>query len=117
MSKIKERKLEEYVLNYKRCLSICMKNGDCIQGEYMFYDSSKEVNKYFEESTFGASKEKKYIMRVNFALSCLDVKSAKLLWKEYFFQIEKFWWMRLYTRSSFYRLRKKAINEFLCYME
>ena len=118
MSKLAEKKLEVYVTKYKKSLSVCMKNENFNSVEYMFYDSKFNVSGYFEElNNVNTPKEKKYILRVNFALSCMDVRSAKLLWKEYFFNIEKFWWMRLYTRSTFYRLRKKAIDEFLCYME
>lgn len=115
MSKIIERKMEECVLHYKKCLSRCIKeNGG--HSSFMFYDSNREVCDYFEQLGEANSPEKKYILRVNFALSCMDARSSKILWKEYFFQIEKYWWMRLYTRSTFYRLRKKAIEEFLCYM-
>lgn len=116
MSKIIERKMEDCVYRYKKCLSHCIKDNKGESSSLMFYDSNREVSDYFSQLSETTSPEKRYILRVNFALSCMDMRASKILWKEYFFQIEKYWWMRLYTRSTFYRLRKKAIEEFLCYM-
>ncbi len=117
MPKEYERKMEECVMKYKKCLSYCLKEENQKFNNYLFYDSEHEIGDYFEELSTTSSLEKKYVLRVNFALSCMEARSSKLLWKEYFFQIEKFWWMRNYTRSTFYRLRKKAIEEFLCYLD
>ena len=116
MSKKLEKKMEESVLKYKKCLSFCLKEENNKFNNYLFYDSDHEIGDYFEELSVNASPEKKYVLRVNFALSCMESRSSKILWKEYFFQIEKYWWMRYYARSTFYRLRKKAIEEFLCYL-
>ena len=117
MTKIIERKMEDCVLRYKKYLSQYIKENKEGNNSLMFYDVTRDVNDYLSQISETTSPEKRYILRVNFALSCMETRASRILWKEYFFQIEKYWWMRLYTRSSFYRLRKKAINEFLCYME
>lgn len=110
-----EKKLKEIALNYKKNLSICMKNNDYDEPKLMVFDSAFEVQKlYANVANNEEAKEKKEILRVNFVLASLERKMATIIWKEYFFPIEKFWWMRYYSRSTFYRLRKKAIEEFLC---
>ena len=92
-----------------------MKNNTYDEPRLMLFDSAYEVQKMFTNVNDGElSNEKKEILRVNFVLASIERKKSMLIWKEYFFPIEKFWWMRYYSRSTFYRIRKKAIDEFLC---
>ncbi len=116
MKKKDELKVKSIVTTYKKNLSNCMKNGDSIGDSLLFFDSESDAKNYFDDSLQKISEEKKFILRINFALSCIDPVLSKIIWKEFFFQMEKFWWMRDFTRSTFYRLRKKAIREFLCYV-
>ncbi len=117
-NKDRENKIRAYVVRYKRCLAICMNDPYCNNGEQpLLFDPKYENRHLYLKSQQSNNENAKYLARVNFSLSCLERRKAMLLWKEFFFQVEKFWWMRYYTRSTFYRLRKKAIEEFLCLME
>ena len=42
----------------------------------------------------------------------LTPKEMEIIWKEFFFPEDKFWWMQKYNRSTYYRLRNKAIKNF-----
>ncbi len=115
MSKVLENRIKEISLQYKKNLTLCMKNNNYDEPKLMLYDSAYEIQKMFANVNDGDySKEKKEILRVNFVLASLERKKSLIIWKEYFFPIEKFWWMRYYTRSTFYRMRKKALEEFMC---
>lgn len=116
MSKVEEKKIQEIATMYKRYLTLCMRNDDYDEPKLMMYDSAFEVQEMFASVMRHEkmSKEKKEILRVNFVLSSIEKKKANIIWNEYFFPVEKFWWMRYYSRSTFYRIRNKAIEEFLC---
>ena len=45
-------------------------------------------------------------------LNRIREKEREIIWKEFFFVEDKFWWMRKYNRSTFYRLRAKSITDF-----
>ncbi len=110
-----ECKIKDIALKYKKDLSICMKNDNFNNEDLMLFDSAHEVQKRFINiNNDKLAEEKREILRINFVLSSMDRKRAMIIWNEYFFPVEKFWWMRDYTRSTFYRIRKKAIEEFLC---
>ena len=56
--------------------------------------------------------EEREILRINFIIASLPVNQKELIWKEFFFNEDKFWWMERYNRSTYYRLKTKAINNF-----
>lgn len=115
MKKDLESRIMEISFNYKKNMNLCMKNNSYDEPNLMMFDSAYEVQKTFTSIIDGdLAHEKKEILRVNFVLASLERKKSMILWKEYFFPVEKFWWMRYYSRSTFYRIRKKAIEEFLC---
>ena len=117
-NKEKENVLKSYVIRYKKSLSQCMNDPTSISSdEPLLFDPSFESRELLLASRKETNDPRKYLYRVNFALSCMERRKAILLWKEFFFQVEKFWWMRYYTRSTFYRIRKMAVEEFLCLME
>ncbi len=117
VSRISDFEVKKYALKYKKNLTACMNERSFAEEENLFFDPNQEAKELLRASQGEKNEGKRFILKVNFALSCMEKKKAMILWKEYFFQVERFWWMRYYTRSSFYRLRKKAIEEFLCLME
>lgn len=115
MSKNLEKQIKQIAFQYKKNLNLCMKNNTYDEPRLMLFDSAYEVQKMFADVSDGdLAVEKREILRINFVLASMERKKSMLIWKEYFFPIEKFWWMRYYSRSTFYRIRKKAIEEFLC---
>lgn len=109
-----ENKMNAIAMKYKKNISICMRANNYNEAKLMLYDSASDIQKMFANTPNGElSQEKKEILHINFVLSSLDRNKANLLWKDFFFPIEKFWWMRIYSRSTYYRLRQNAIQDFL----
>lgn len=54
-----------------------------------------------------------YISDVEKAMLLLDPIDRKILKNEFFYSTNKVWWIGEYSRTTFYRLRRKAIDSFL----
>lgn len=108
-------KIKNIATQYKKAITNCMKMDEYDKSELMMFDNIAEIQeKYSAIGNSEIAKDKKFILRVNFVLASMEKKYAMLLWKEFFFHVNDFWWMAEYTRSSFYRNRAKALKEFLC---
>ena len=114
----KNKKVEEIAIlnlvnNYKIMLCRQIKNGKSSNQEGLLFDPNANYETFWQYST-GAplSDEEREIVRVNFMLSSLTRAMREIIWQEFFFVDDKFWWMRKYNRSTYYRLRAKAIDEF-----
>jgi hypothetical protein len=58
-----------------------------------------------------------YIDRVENAFKKLDPISQKIINNDYFFNAYKYWNMELFSTSTYYRLKRKAILLFLSYFK
>jgi hypothetical protein len=69
------------------------------------------------EENDGTSKNKEYYLRlkkkVDYILRQLDPSYVDILEKDYFKAHEDNWWIYSYTKSTYYRLKNKAIDTFL----
>lgn len=77
------------------------------------FDSGSKYNIFWKLSTETTlSENEREIVRINFILSSLNTKEKEIIWNEFFFNDDKFWWMSKYNRSTYYRIRAKAIDNF-----
>ena len=54
-----------------------------------------------------------YLQRVECAYCLLDEKEKNLINNEFFFQNYQYWWVGLYSKTVFYRLKKRTMLKFL----
>ena len=54
-----------------------------------------------------------YLQVVENAYRSLDVKEQNLINNEFFFQGYQNWWVGLYSKANFYRLKKRTMLRFL----
>ena len=54
-----------------------------------------------------------YLLRVERAYRSLDERERNLINNEFFFQNYQNWWVGLYSRTSFYRFKKRTMLRFL----
>lgn len=77
------------------------------------------ANKYFQslkslsKSTVGKSHTILYIKKVKAAYSKLDSLEQRIINNEFFFQEYPDWWKKTYTKTTFYRLKKQSMKDFL----
>ena len=112
-TKKEEKAILEVVNNYKTILCKLIKSGKNLNQEGMLFDPKSSYQAFWRTSSreFLSSDERE-ICRINFSLSALVRKEAEIIWNEFFFPIDKFYWMAKYNRSTYYRLRAKAITNF-----
>jgi len=56
---------------------------------------------------------KVYLLRVEKAYRSLDERERNLINNEFFFQNYQYWWVGIYSKTSFYRFKKKTMLRFL----
>ena len=112
-TKKEEKAIIEVVTNYKTILCKLIKSGKNLNQEGMLFAPKSTYQAFWRTSSreFLSSDERE-ICRINFSLSALVRKEAEIIWNEFFFPIDKFYWMAKYNRSTYYRLRAKAITNF-----
>jgi len=54
-----------------------------------------------------------YILRIESAFKSLDTDSKRIINNDFFFNNYKFWWLELYSTSTYYRLKRVAMCNFL----
>lgn len=57
-----------------------------------------------------------YLLKIEKAFRLLDVDSQKIINNDFFYNNYKFWWLELYSTSTYYRLKRNAIAQFLDYL-
>lgn len=66
-----------------------------------------------EDKEGSISQYRSYIKRVENVFDKLDHVSKMIINKEFFYNDYRMWWVSVYSRSTFYRLRNRAILLFL----
>ena len=54
-----------------------------------------------------------YLIKVEKAYSLLNEKQQNLINNEFFYQNYQYWWVGLYSKANFYRLKKLTMLKFL----
>lgn len=64
-------------------------------------DSKRTINEY-----------EKFILRVRRAFSSLDSIDKELINNDFFYQAYEDWWIKKYSRSTYYRLKARSMFRF-----
>lgn len=54
-----------------------------------------------------------YLEKIERAFRRLDIDSQKIINNDFFYNNYKFWWLDLYSTSTYYRLKRVALARFL----
>ncbi len=76
---------------------------------YMFREASepsKEIRRY-----------EKVLFAVENAVRFLEPEHQQVINKDYLLAEEDFWWIHCYSRSTYYRIKRKAMSEFLSFFD
>lgn len=103
----------DIVTKYKSSIIRIIGNANGNLREFNLNDSSFSPNRIWDVDFSSLSEDERFIMKVHYGLSSLDPVLKEVLWNEFFYNFEVYWWMDKFSRSTFYRLRKKACMEFL----
>lgn len=113
--KDKYNKMEEYQSIYIHAILELNKSGVDVS-EYTLFDSKDFIEtKKRNMLCFGVpeSNAKRIIVSINCILIAMDSVEANMIYFDFFFKQKKDWWVNLYSKSSYYRIRKNAMNNFL----
>ncbi len=55
----------------------------------------------------------RFYQYVCYIISCLDSESQLILVREYVDRAPRNWWMLYYSRTTYYRLKRRAMTDFL----
>jgi len=58
----------------------------------------------------------KMIDSIDYVLNTMEERSKELIIKEFYEKDTSNWWMEYYSRSTYYRLKNKAMQEILYYL-
>lgn len=53
------------------------------------------------------------VKKVESAFSCLSALDKQFINNEFFYEQYQFWWVSIYSKSTFYRLKRTAMCKFL----
>ncbi len=116
-------KYEELIMQiaekYKKIFCTLIKTGreanltQLLRDESKPYSSSLSILDYAKENL---SADQRYIIHVHFCLSLLTPEEREIVWRDFFIiqpKVNKLdWWDYKYARSTYYRLRSKAVRKF-----
>jgi hypothetical protein len=107
--KSSDKIMKEYATEYKKFKIIDLKGLDILTGSGVsegvcnYIDSKNKYTYYYSLQT-----------RIESVLELLDWECSMFLKKEFFgYNNNKFWWQNYYSRSTYYRLKKKYMDNFL----
>lgn len=85
-------------------------------------DTIRERKSYYQDkgtqwidSLYNKEELEKAIQSYEFILSCLSEESRRIIEKDFLYKDKKDWWVLYYSRSTYYRLKTRALEEILYY--
>lgn len=85
-------------------------------------DTIRERKSYYQDkgtqwidSLYNKEELEKAIQSYEFTLSCLSEESRRIIEKDFLYKDKKDWWVLYYSRSTYYRLKTRAMEEILYY--
>lgn len=85
-------------------------------------DTIRERKSYYQDkgtqwidSLYNKEELEKAIQSYEFILSCLSEESRRIIEKDFLHKDKKDWWVLYYSRSTYYRLKTRAMEEILYY--
>lgn len=86
---------------------------------YHVFDDPEHVPSIYHLGDLTSSEAKKQapdkvrmVLCIVYLLNAIPSESALAIWKSFFLRAEDDWWKKRYSKSGYYRLRKKALQEF-----
>ena len=114
--------VEEIFNKYKKSCAKLMRLGLNVDLITLFNDSVDTLEQGFAYLVLQNAKNKKtpeeaYVSQVNFIFSLLDKTEKEIILKDFVFNDNRIWWNNKHSRSTYYRLRERAIKKFLSYFD
>ena len=85
-------------------------------------DTLRERKSYYQDkgtqwidSLYNKEELEKAIQSYEFILSCLSEESRRIIEKDFLYKDKKDWWVLYYSRSTYYRVKTRAMEEILYY--
>lgn len=85
-------------------------------------DTLRERKSYYQDkgtqwidSLYNKEELEKAIQSYEFILSCLSEESRRIIEKDFLYKDKKDWWVLYYSRSTYYRLKTRGMEEILYY--
>lgn len=117
--KLNEETIIRVADKYKRVFCNLIKNGreanltQLLKDESKLSSASMNVLDYARENL---NSDQRFIIHIHFCLSLLSPEEREIIWKEFFISSPKLnkleWWYYKYARSTYYRIRSRAIRKF-----
>ncbi len=117
--KKEEKAITEIAEKYKKTFSNLIKNGkesnlpQLLKDESQPYFSSVNILDYAKENL---NFDQRFIIHIHFCLSLMKPQEREIIWKEFFItqtsENKINWWSYHYARSTYYRIRNRAILNF-----
>lgn len=82
-----------------------------IAKQYFSYKRILDDNSYQNDSELEICTS--YIKKVNDAYEKLDGLDKKIINNDFFYEDYPFWWRRIYTPSTYYRLKNRSMKKFI----
>ena len=99
----------QYLKEKSYCPSIQM---DTIRERKSYY---QDKGTQWIDSLYSKEELEKAIQSYEFILSCLSEESRRIIEKDFLYKDKKDWWVLYYSRSTYYRLKTRAMEEILYY--
>ncbi len=80
-----------------------------IDNIFQRYKSSKFKKNVLNDEDYDDS----FILRVEFALSQLDNEESRIFTNDFVEKADRYWWQSYYSKSTYYRLKVRAMERFL----
>lgn len=107
--KDKDKIMKEYAREYKKFKIVDLKGIDVLHGSLVgenvsnYIDSENKYRYYYSLQN-----------KIESVLEMLDWECSMFLKKEFFgYNQDRTWWYNYYSRSTYYRLKNKYMNDFL----
>ena len=116
-----EKKVKQVIELYKLNLAKLMRKGQAGEVVTLLQDSGgksardKNLVHIAKKSIRISSPEELELARVNFVFSLLLKPEKELIVNEFLLEKSNLWWVNDYSRSTYYRLRRRACKKFMDY--
>jgi len=118
-NKIKEETIISVADKYKKIFCTLIKEGkesnlgQLLRDESQPFSNSLNVLDYAKENL---TANHRFVIHIHFCLSLLKPQEREIIWRDFFLVQPKVnktdWWVFNYARSTYYRIRNRAINNF-----
>lgn len=116
-----EQKVKQVIELYKLNLARLMRKGQAGEVVNLLQDSGvksardKTMVHIAKKSIRISSPEEVELSRVNFVFSLLLKPEKEIIVNEFLLQKPSLWWVGNYSRSTYYRVRRRACKKFMEY--